>query len=179
MERRTKENIMMIVGMALICGLNGPAGARVLHRMLKKHMKEQAKIRAQEAMSEGTFRVMLSRLKAQGIMENNKEGLWYITKKGLGMVDGVKEKEKEYENTRKSSQSEKDTIVIFDVPERRRKLRDYLRVELVSLGYEQLQKSVWIGGGPLPKTFMDFVKEMKLAETMHIFTIAKTGTIAR
>lgn len=178
MEKRTKERLVMIAGLIVLSGLNGAAGARVLHRMLKKHMREQARIKDRDAISEESFRVMLSRLKAQGIMENDTKGLWHMTKKGLGIVRHAEIKEKEYDRARERSRLKKDTIIIFDVPEHKRTLRGYLRIELISLGYKQLQKSVWIGGGPLPGAFMDFIKEAKLADTVHIFTIAKRGTVA-
>ena len=35
-------------------------------------------------------------------------------------------------------------IVIFDIPERRRKIRDHLRMMLESIGFLKLQESVWI-----------------------------------
>jgi len=35
-------------------------------------------------------------------------------------------------------------IVIFDIREKRRKVRDYLRLELKELGFQHLQDSVWI-----------------------------------
>lgn len=35
-------------------------------------------------------------------------------------------------------------LVVFDIPEHYRKVRDRLRIELTSFGFFQLQKSVWI-----------------------------------
>jgi len=35
-------------------------------------------------------------------------------------------------------------IVIFDIPERKKKMRDFFREKLEELGYRKLQESVWI-----------------------------------
>ncbi|MDO8517839.1 MAG: hypothetical protein Q7S26_00910 [bacterium] len=35
-------------------------------------------------------------------------------------------------------------ILIFDIPERRRKTRDQIRITLVTLGFRRLQDSVWV-----------------------------------
>ena len=113
------------------------------------------------------------------MVESGGWGFWRITKKGRALKQSYDERRKAYAHVRECSAAHKDTIIIFDVPEIRRTLRDYLRAELTMLGYEQLQKSVWIGGGPLPEAFMEFVREKKLADDMHIFTIAKKGTIVK
>ncbi len=177
MEQRTKEKIGMVVGIILLSAVNGAAGARVIYSLLGEHFKKRNREKKQRMISEAAFRTALSRLKKQGIVEGAGWGLWQLTKKGREVTHSEKEKRMAYERIRHISQSKKDTIIIFDVPEKKRKMRDYLRFELVSLGYAQLQKSVWIGGGPLPKEFMEFVREKKLIDTMHIFTIAKAGTV--
>ncbi len=178
MERRTKENLMMAVGTVLLGVLNGAAGARVIYSLLNERFKKYEKHSARRMLSERSFRAALSKLKKQGIVESGGWGLWRLTKKGSDLARDAEEKRISYERVRALSRTEKNTIVIFDVPESRRRLRDYLRIELVSLGYEQLQKSVWIGSGPLPEAFMGFVKEKKLEDTMHIFTIERKGTIS-
>ncbi|QQG46256.1 MAG: hypothetical protein HYY55_00200 [Candidatus Niyogibacteria bacterium] len=48
-------------------------------------------------------------------------------------------------------------IIIFDIPERLRKYRDFLRTELKTLNFYPIQKSVWIHPLPIPE---DFWKEI-------------------
>ncbi len=175
MELVTKEKIAVTIALTLLSVANGAAGARVLHSLLVKRLKNREK----RVMNERSFRVMLSRLKKDGLVESGGWGLWRLTKKGRDLARGAEDRADSYFRARTLSQERKNTIVIFDVPESRRKLRDYLRAELMMLGYEQLQKSVWIGGGPLPGAFMDFVREKNLMNTMHIFTIEKRGTMTR
>ena len=177
MEEETKEKITIAVSIVLLSAVNGAAGARVIYSLLGGYFKKRDRERKHRIMSEQAFRNVLSRLKKQGIVESAGWGLWRLTKKGRTSVLGAEARRKAYEKIREISKMRKDTIVIFDVPEKQGKLRDYLRAELVSLGYEQLQKSVWIGGGPLPEAFMGFIEEKKLLAMVHIFTITHKGTI--
>lgn len=68
-------------------------------------------------------------------------------------------------------------IVIFDVPERDRRKRDVLRLELVSSGFKQLQKSVWTGDRPVTKDFITLLDDLRLHDNVHIFTIQRKGTL--
>ena len=60
-------------------------------------------------------------------------------------------------------------IVAFDVPERKRSQRDWLRAELKILGFIQLQKSVWFGPAPLPKTFILAVRDIHLLQYIKFY----------
>ena len=68
-------------------------------------------------------------------------------------------------------------LVIFDIPERERKKRDAIRLELIASTFKQLQKSVWIGHHPLPPDFPELLDELRLRGKVHIFTIGKKGTL--
>lgn len=57
-------------------------------------------------------------------------------------------------------------MIIFDVPEKKRKYRDYLRQMLKTLGFKELQKSAWI----TPYSIPDFLKELLWEERMKHFT---------
>lgn len=57
-------------------------------------------------------------------------------------------------------------MIIFDVPEKKRKYRDYLRQMLKTLGFKELQKSTWVTPHPIP----DFLKELLWEERMKHFT---------
>jgi hypothetical protein len=37
-----------------------------------------------------------------------------------------------------------------------------------------IQKSVWVGPSPLPKEFMDYVKEIGLKDNLKTFKLAKS-----
>ena len=57
-------------------------------------------------------------------------------------------------------------MIIFDVPEKKRRYRDYLRQVLKTLGFKELQKSTWVTPYPIP----NFLKELLWEEKMKHFT---------
>ena len=63
-----------------------------------------------------------------------------ITKKGADKVLKIKLKTKQ----KKRRTDGKWQMIIFDIPERKRHLRDLLRESLYLLGYKMLQQSAWI-----------------------------------
>jgi len=67
----------------------------------------------------------------------------------------------------------KNLIVMFDIPEVKKAEREWFRFHLRQFGYEMIQKSVWVGPAPLPKDFLDYVKEIKLRECIKTFKLAK------
>ena len=164
----------IIAGLAL---LNGPAMAKVICNVVKKELVNRDKNSAKRAFREDTFRTMLTRLKKQGLVENPSRGIWRLTKKGSALHATVSEKYSAYGAFLAEHGNKRDTIIIFDVSEKKSAVRNYLRGELESLGYELLQKSVWIGGSPLPEIFLSYLKNADLLSSVHIFTIEKRGTM--
>jgi len=49
-------------------------------------------------------------------------------------------------------------MIIFDIPEQQRDIRDYLRAKLKQLGFKKWQNSIWITPYTLPE---DLLKELK------------------
>ena len=68
-------------------------------------------------------------------------------------------------------------VIIFDIPEKERYKRDWIRVSLLQLGFKMLQKSVWIGKVKIPEEFINDLKFMKIHSCVHIFSAEKLGTI--
>ena len=62
-------------------------------------------------------------------------------------------------------------MIIFDVPETKKKLRDILRSTLRSFGYEYLQDSVWVCPYDVGKETEKFLRENSLDEYVRIFLI--------
>ncbi len=57
-------------------------------------------------------------------------------------------------------------MIIFDIPEQQREVRDYLRTKLKQLGFKKWQNSIWITPYSLPN---DLLKELhKLSERLFI-----------
>lgn len=62
-------------------------------------------------------------------------------------------------------------VVIFDIPERKKEYRNWLRSTLYSLNFKQLQKSVFIGKNSLPVSLVKEISYFKLDDFIHIFSI--------
>lgn len=171
----SKSDIALIAIAALI---GGPGTARVFLNLANQYLKKYLGSRYHHDFELENFRNILSRLHRDKLVTSAGKGFWQITKKGREQAS-LLNKHKVYEEFREKYKGKKpDTIVVFDVPELNRKKREYLRLELLSLGYAPVQKSVLIGHSPLPREFLDYIREMKLSSYIQIFSIREYGTLA-
>jgi len=74
-------------------------------------------------------------------------------------------------------------LVIFDVPEKRRKARDALRVKLIELGFGKWQKSVYISPHDFAKDLKEFLKTWGLLGKAfvleaNVFSISEAKVLA-
>jgi len=145
--------------------INGYYGAS--RGKLGKNVKE---------LKDDTLRKTLSRLKARGLVENS-DRIWKITQKG-----------KDYEARRIDypsrrifhkihSRQERNMIVAFDIPEEKRRARDWLRFELRLLDFKPLQKSVWIGPAPLPSEFVKSLSDLNLIRFVKFFRATEVDIV--
>ncbi len=133
------------------------------------------------------FYNLISYLQKQGLVDkhknkSNRNSYWVITKKGKEKLKNLNQRtNKDAPLLPKTNYKiEKDksfNIVIFDIPEKERRKRDWLRFRLQNLKFRQLQKSVWIGNIKLPTEFLADLKDLNLLSYVEIFSINKTGTI--
>ena len=68
----------------------------------------------------------------------------------------------------------KNLLLIYDIPEGRKKERDWFRRQLIKFRYIMIQKSVWVGPSPLPKDFLSYLKEIKIKDNFKTFKLAKS-----
>jgi len=80
-------------------------------------------------------------------------------------------------NKYKSQSNDTLKIVIFDIPEREREKRDWLRIALKNLNFNMVQKSVWIGKAKLPKEFVQDLNRMNIFTYVEIFAVTKAGSL--
>ena len=124
------------------------------------------------------FYSMIWKLQKQGLVEK-KTGHWQITKKGhewRAMIFGRWKTALPKIKYEKESANELK-LVIFDIPEKERRKRVWLRSALRRIGFRQLQKSVWIGKVKIPEAFMNDLRKMDLLAYIEILAITKTGTL--
>lgn len=68
-------------------------------------------------------------------------------------------------------------IMSFDIPEKLRRKRNWLREVLRNLGFNMIHQSVWIGKSKIPKHMIDDLERIKILEFVEILEISKTGTL--
>ena len=105
------------------------------------------------------YRTALGRLVAQGyIAFEKRDGKQYarITEEGSKILAFEQEKAR-LSNIKKKRWNGRWRVVIFDVPERRRVVRDRLRDIMKEVGFVRLQDSVWV----FPYDCEDFITLLK------------------
>jgi len=70
----------------------------------------------------------------------------------------------------------KNLLVVYDIPEAMKKERDWFRRQLKNFDFIMIQRSVWVGPSPLPREFLDYVKEIKIGDNFKTFKLAKSYT---
>ncbi len=131
-----------------------------------------------------TLSTTLSRLRREGLVERTgakKNGLWSVTRKGLRAfrAASVQKDKREMTGFTPSPSDGKIRLVAFDVPERWRKKRDWIRECLAACHFELLQKSVWIGTRPLPEDFIQEIDKRNLGSCVHIVSLSEKGTLEK
>lgn len=130
------------------------------------------------------YATILSRMKKQGLIKRSVKddgGEWKITEKGSKRLERIQiQRHNPYSaaTAHFTPSSKKEIVIIaFDIPEREKIKRRWLREALKSLSFELLQKSVWIGTNGLPEEFMKALRERHLLSYVHIVGVRKTGTL--
>jgi len=61
-------------------------------------------------------------------------------------------------------------MIFFDVPEKNRHYRDYLRTVLKVIGFKEFQKSIWVYPYPVPKFLKDLLFEERIKQYTRFIT---------
>lgn len=167
----------------LLCGCNLP-----LHKVIDKAFKDDLKSLKKNLEKENwekinnRFNSMLNKLERDGLIEksrNKSKRSFKITKIGIKKISALKKLKKEAlpnKNFNKEK-SNKTSIIIFDIPEKERRKRDWLRIAISNMGFELVQKSVWMGKLTIPKEFLESLKNLKIINYIEIFEITKQGSL--
>ncbi|MFH1346912.1 MAG: hypothetical protein ABIH10_01535 [Spirochaetota bacterium] len=110
-------------------------------------------------------RTILWRLQKKGLVDKKKTG-YKITTLGLRAVKNFQEKEK-------VQWDGKWRIVMFDIPEKNRDGRNWLRWQLISLEYKPIQKSVFMGKSPLAEDLYEEILFRKLNNCVRLMTVGE------
>ncbi len=134
--------------------------------------------RRSRAAAKQTLSVALSRLKQQKLVArtgSKRYTRWNITSAGKKILQQTQPPEKDLYDL--APEDDIVRIVTFDIPEKIRGKRDWLREQLFACGYRLLQRSVFTGTRPLPDAFIQRVDKMRIGKYIHIAGIDKNGTL--
>jgi CRISPR-associated endonuclease Cas2 len=112
------------------------------------------------------------RLNKNGYISKNNDCVLLLPK-GRKYVENKKIRLMTFDSPFKKD-SPKDLLVMFDIPEDKKAEREWFRFQLRQFGYNMIQRSVWVGPSPLPKEFLDYVKNLKLKDCIKTFKLAKS-----
>ncbi|MFA6136272.1 MAG: hypothetical protein WC705_02855 [Candidatus Paceibacterota bacterium] len=126
---------------------------------------------------------LIYKLKKEGLITSakKKESIPFLTKKGIASLKILRKKKSnslpvpDY----KTNKSNDITIVTFDVPEKEKRKRYWLRVALKNMDFYMIQKSVWFGKVGLPESFIEDVRRINVLGYLEIFKVTKSGTLRK
>ncbi len=135
-------------------------------------------VKADREISKEMWRNNFNQLERRGYIKStiNKDGVcnYKLTEKGRLRI--IKARIKLLHLIRKKSKKnrkwdKKWRLLVFDIPEKRRRLRDDFRMHLRFLGFKQLQKSVWICPFEMDPEFQELVERYKLKQNIVTMVI--------
>ena len=119
-----------------------------------------------ERMRKESLRTALWRLEKKGLLQRNRKETRLTT---LGRALFKKAAKQQTDQ----KWDGKWRIVAFDIPEKLRRERDWLRRQLHFLAYMPLQKSVFIGKFPLPEDTFREMQEYHLTDSVRLMTVGE------
>ncbi len=120
--------------------------------------------------------IFISKMKHDGLIEMSGNSRFTISKKGIAKLGKLKNSLPTRYYEVKVGQGS-PVIISFDIPERLRRKRDWLREVVKNLGFKMIHKSVWVGRGKIPEDFIKDLEDLKILEFVEIFEVNKTGSL--
>lgn len=127
-------------------------------------------IRRYSGVPRKKYRDTVYQMEKRGIVESSKKSagkFLQLTRRGeleLLLFKGIKIKKNE-------KWDGKWRVIMFDIPERARKLRDRFRWLLKRNGYQKIQQSVFINPRPLNKEAVEYLKKSGLMKYIRILRV--------
>ncbi len=133
----------------------------------------------QEYRDRERFYNFLASLRRDGLISvdsSTKNKRWIISTKGIALL-----KKLEMSPRRRYLKiiSREVIVISYDIPEKYRVYRSWLRSVLKILDFKMLHKSVWISRTEIPETLLLDLSERGITPFIHIFTIGKKGSLVQ
>jgi len=116
-----------------------------------------------------SFRSTLYRLQKSGLVKHGGDGgqFFTLTEKGEKERNNILYK-LDIEKGKLEKWDGRWRVLIFDIPEKYRKYRKFLRTELIDYGFEPLQKSVWVSPYRVSENLKDAIEELGIEKWAKI-----------
>ncbi|MFH1584939.1 MAG: CRISPR-associated endonuclease Cas2 [Patescibacteria group bacterium] len=112
------------------------------------------------------FSKLVYDLKRRGVIKVQGEGVLLTVK---GREEALRIRWKLTESQKRNDG--KMVMVMYDLPEKQRKMRDIFRSVLVSLGYQEFQKSIWVSKKKVEYETEEAIREYDLWTYVRLFII--------
>ena len=161
-RQRTQDIVLMSLYAlsVLSVGVVAPNAAQ-LFKYVEKYLPKKTNIRTRTSQA-------ITRLVAKGLIVRTGEATHsslQLTKKGKDVIKVIETQQKISPQKPKRWDG-KWRIVIFDVWERRRGVRNKLRIMLQNTGFMKIQNSVWVYPYPCEDLFMFLRTDLRLGQGM-------------
>ena len=142
---------------------------------IKKKITRRAEKRDRAYEEKRKVYSAIARLRHGGFIRK-EDARWRITKTGIALYKKLISRHMpRLDYTKK--QSETIMIITFDIPEKERRKRDWLREALRALGFTMLRQSVWAGVMGIPEDFIHDLEYLRIRDYVDIFSVDKQGMI--
>ena len=127
---------------------------QILYELVQKRIKREKSVYNQN----------IYRLKKKGFIIQNGMDL-SLSPKGIFYYKNP------YKHIKEKFEKKNKIIFIFDIPENKRKVREWVRNQIKFWDFEMIQKSVWVGYGPLPLDFINRLKLLEVDKCVKVFNV--------
>lgn len=160
------------------------ASQRKFRRLMREGPKQFKTDLADMYRKRKKFYNVLNYLKREGLVQKKSHGrvsVWKVTGIGSKYLKILKERGLFFQSRANFLPSAGNgiTVIAFDVPEKERKKRNWIRISLVNMEFSSLQKSLWIAHGSVDEEFIHALRERDMMDYVHIFSVDKKGTIQK
>jgi DNA-binding PadR family transcriptional regulator len=119
------------------------------------------------SINKNTLQTNFYRLQKQGlIIKIPKQKIFALTEDGKKILLEVEDRLAIFQKP----WDKKLRLVFFDIPERKRSWRNWLRSELSALRFQKIQESVYVGKSPLPKSFYEEINQQGMNKYIFVIT---------
>lgn len=158
-KRGTPSGRMGALGLGILSGI-AERGTASLQTILGESHGSPKRVKRESA------RTTLWRLEKRGFIERSENGEFRLSEEGSRFL-------KQKERLPEEPWDGKWRLVTFDIPEKRRRERDWLRSALINAGYSLIQRSVFLGKRPIPHSISETIEERSLSGFVRLIVIGE------